>query len=165
MGHPNGASPGSKGHQLSLWTEDQRRFLVTARESVYSKGCLVGHVCRTFYYNLALKHDRLWLWEEWEESEELPPSRFTELCLAERFTERQADAVVELVRRQFPRLSCVRRVLVVAGQHETPLRMYPNDGGYSQWNTVPYSEELGFPIGAFADFEDVNSWAWVRGLR
>ncbi len=133
-----------------------RKYTVSAVEKVCSRGCLLGHVQRSFYSKEEeLQIDPVDVWDDFDDD----ASKFLHLCEEELFTEHEADLVIGLIKRHFADLKCIAKR---NGYHEgtlstpVPLRTYPNDGGYSQWDMSEYYQELGFRIGAFADYDIWN---------
>ena len=143
------SDPSLAGSGLTSPGRSRRRYEVIAIEPVTQGGHLLGNVYRIFYHNEAIDINWGEFWERFMED----PTPFSSLCTTELFTKAEANVVLAWVKATFPQLSGVTKQVVQLSEDEPPFRSYPNDGGYSQWDLAGHSEHLGFPVGAFADYD------------
>ena len=144
-------------------TEHERSYCVVALEPVQHEGLQLGHVRRVFYRRDDLPSDLDVLWMEqghWRDDERWASDTargrlFFELCKGELFGMGEAIAVACWVRKEFASLRDVTVQLIddESLEGEVPVRMVTSPfGTVSHWNLESWSDQLGLPVSAFAEF-------------
>ena len=148
---PKGFANQVPGENKEIRQPASRSYVVVGLEAVSDKeGRLFGNVLRTFYRTSDF--DGCQFWRNLHGGL-ITAAEVAQACADELLNRAEAASASLLVKREFPHLSGVSVRRVALGKGSVPLRSYPDDGEYSQWDLKDYDDELGFSLGAFADHD------------